>query len=277
MSLWTNGQRTNNDQSRDAYAALVTVQPTAALTLQLDLQQSDALFGDLPIRWDENFVSVNDRNSERFSTSRIGARGARSVLWSLAHLPGRERGLSDAQYDALDAGVDEGDDILPDALARGDIEPVEHLIGNSLQRHGITLAKDSPSYRRLGYALLQAAVRANDSLRERQQGSIVKTPSPSAVHLTTPQRRNGVSLAELLPRWEREREPTPRARQEWGLVVRRFNALHGELPADLIEKKHVIEVSVPDVARSDRQGSAKVRDDVLPTAWMRDRGDECAG
>ena len=34
------------------------------------------------------------------------------------------------------------------------------------------------------------------------------------------------------------------------------------------------EVSVPDVARSNRQGGAKVRDDVLPAAWMRDRGNE---
>src|SRR5262249_14041515 len=58
----TNGQRTNNDQSRDAYAALVTLQPISALTLQLDFQQSDASFGDLPIRWDPNNILLNDRN-----------------------------------------------------------------------------------------------------------------------------------------------------------------------------------------------------------------------
>jgi len=71
----TNGQRINNDQSRNAYAALATLKPTSSLTLQLDVQQSDASFGDLPIRWDPNFVAMNDRNSERFTTTRIGARG----------------------------------------------------------------------------------------------------------------------------------------------------------------------------------------------------------
>ena len=37
------------------------------------------------------------------------------------------------------------------------------------------------------------------------------------------------------------------------------------------------EVSVPDVAGSDRQGSATMRDDVLSTARMRDCRDERAG
>ena len=37
------------------------------------------------------------------------------------------------------------------------------------------------------------------------------------------------------------------------------------------------EIPLSDVARSDRQGGAKVRDDVLPAARMRDRGDERAG
>ena len=71
----TDGQRVNNDQSRNAYAALVTLQLMTDLRLQLDFQQTDASFGDLPIRWDPNFVSQNDRNSERFTTSRIGVHG----------------------------------------------------------------------------------------------------------------------------------------------------------------------------------------------------------
>ena len=37
------------------------------------------------------------------------------------------------------------------------------------------------------------------------------------------------------------------------------------------------EIPLPDVARSDRQRGAKVRDDVLPAARMRDRGDERTG
>ncbi len=94
-------------------------------------------------------------------------------------------------------------------------------------------------------------MRANDAVRLRQQGKVVDTPrAPAAIFGSRPDGLlaplcaagvgSGATLAELLPRWEREREPTPRAHQEWGLIVRRFNALHGELPVDLVEKKHVI-------------------------------------
>jgi len=37
------------------------------------------------------------------------------------------------------------------------------------------------------------------------------------------------------------------------------------------------EIPVPDAARSDRQRGAKVCDDVLSAAWLRDRGDERSG
>ena len=37
------------------------------------------------------------------------------------------------------------------------------------------------------------------------------------------------------------------------------------------------EVPLPDVARSDREGGTKVRDDVFPAAWVPDRGNERAG
>ncbi len=85
----TDGQRVNNDQSRNAYAALATLKPTSSLTLQLDVQQSDASFGDLPIRWDPANIAMNDRNAERFTTSRIGMRDQLSsdseILFAVTH------------------------------------------------------------------------------------------------------------------------------------------------------------------------------------------------
>ncbi len=71
----TDGQRVNNDQSRTTYAALLTLQPIAPLRLQADFQQSEAFFGDLPIRWDPNNVARNDSNVERFTTGRVGLWG----------------------------------------------------------------------------------------------------------------------------------------------------------------------------------------------------------
>ncbi len=156
----------------------------------------------------------------------------------------REQGLSEEDYEARNAEVISVDSFAPAALARNDVKRGGYITHLALKWRGITLPKDSPSYRRLTYALLKATVKANDAVRARQDGKVVDTPRAPAAILVTPQAarasRSSATLAELLPRWEREREPTPRARQEWGLIVRRFNALHGELPVDLVEKKHVI-------------------------------------
>ena len=75
----SDGQRENNDQARDAYAALISIKPTSAITLQVDAQLSEAKFGDLPIRWDETAILASNRNTERFGTGRLGMRAQLSA------------------------------------------------------------------------------------------------------------------------------------------------------------------------------------------------------
>jgi hypothetical protein len=88
----TNGIRTNNDQLRDAYSAVATFRPNSDLTLQGEVQQYQADFGDLPLRFDPNYFSKTDRYSERFTAARAGARYALSaeseVLGSVVHSEG---------------------------------------------------------------------------------------------------------------------------------------------------------------------------------------------
>ena len=70
----TDGQRTNNDQSRNSYVGLASFQPSPSTTVQIEAQQSNALFGDLPIRFDPHFLSPDQRNTERSTVGRFGFR-----------------------------------------------------------------------------------------------------------------------------------------------------------------------------------------------------------
>jgi uncharacterized protein DUF6538 len=152
----------------------------------------------------------------------------------------REQGLSEEDYAELTTEVASRAEFLGPVLARGDVKRGGYITYLTLKRHGITLPKDSPSYRKLTYALLKASVRANDAVRDRQQGKVVDTPKEPDINVARTSSRAGkVTLGDLLLRWQQERNPTARAKQEWDFVVRRFGELNGKLPLANIEKRHV--------------------------------------
>lgn len=151
----------------------------------------------------------------------------------------REQGLSDEDYEERDAEVALVDSFAPAALARGDARRGGFITHLTLKRHGITLPKDSPSHRRLTYALLKATVKANDAVRMRQQGKVVDTPRAPAAILGTA-KRNGVKLAGVLEKWAAERAPRSKTKTEWSGIVRDFTKLNGDLPVGSIEKAHVV-------------------------------------
>ena len=105
----------------------------------------------------------------------------------------RDRGLPEGMYDLVATGTAHRDDIFSEALARGDIEPVCHLIDIRLKAHGITLPVESMSYRALGIALLQAVLRANGALRARNEGRIVPTPRPPVDVIATSARQRATA------------------------------------------------------------------------------------
>ena len=146
----------------------------------------------------------------------------------------REQGLSEEDYAELTTEVANRAEFLGPLLARGDVKRGGFVTYLTLKRHGITLPKDSPSYRKLTYALLKAAVKANDAVRQRQQGKVVDTPNaPDMKVAGGSSRASKLTLSDLLVRWEQERHPTARAKQEWEFVVRRFAELNGKLPVAL--------------------------------------------
>jgi Domain of unknown function (DUF6538) len=169
----------------------------------------------------------------------------------------REQGLSEEHYAELTTEVTNRAEFLGPVLARGDVKRGGFITYLTLKRHGITLPKESPSYRKLTYALLKAVVRANDAVRERQQGKVVDTPkAPDMKVEGASKRASKVTLSDLLVRWEKERHPSARAKQEWEFVVRRFGELNGKLPVGLIEKRHVL--AYKDQMMADRAAPATI-------------------
>jgi hypothetical protein len=130
---------------------------------------------------------------------------------------------------------------LREALARGDFALVEASADEVLQESGIKLDKGSESYRRLCFRILKAGIGLVSSLQARNRGDVVDTPKAPNVKLPlAPKAVNGAMLSDLLVRWEKERQPSTKARQEWGVVVRRFAEQHGDLAVDMIQRQHVV-------------------------------------
>src|SRR5689334_23198238 len=100
-------------------------------------------------------------------------------------------------------------------------------------------------------------LKANDAVRERQQGKVVDTPkAPDMKVAGASSRASKATLNDLLLRWEQERNPTARAKQEWEFVVRRFGELNGKLPVGHIEKRHVL--AYKDQMMADRAAPATI-------------------
>jgi hypothetical protein len=130
---------------------------------------------------------------------------------------------------------------LGESLARGDFALVEASADEALHESGIKLDKGSDSYRRLCFRILKAGIGLMTSLQARNRGDVVDTPKAPNVKLRlAPKTVNGATLADLLVRWEKERQPSAKARQEWGVVVRRLTEQHGNLPVDMFERQHVV-------------------------------------
>jgi hypothetical protein len=121
----------------------------------------------------------------------------------------REQGLTEEDYAELSTEVETHAALLGPALARGDVKRGGFLTYLTLQRHGITLPKDSPSYRKLTFALLKAAVKANDGRRDRQAGKVVETPkAPVGTH-------KGPTRAQSVTGNRRQRRSARQRRNHW--------------------------------------------------------------
>ncbi|MTK12255.1 MAG: site-specific integrase, partial [Clostridiaceae bacterium] len=134
-------------------------------------------------------------------------------------------------------------DFLKEKLARGQTDVGEAEVEDTLLANGITLDKDSEAYRRVAFAFLKASVKANQMMRLRQEGEVIDTPpAPNGTILARSNRcTGGEPLSKIFEKWKEERNPPAKTASEFAKAVRRFEELHGAVPAISITKPMVRE------------------------------------
>ena len=79
----TDGFRENNDQERNLYNVFAQFNPWYRTSFLLEYRNSDSEFGDLPLRFDPGLVFIDDRNTEKSKSFRLGARHSISTKSNL--------------------------------------------------------------------------------------------------------------------------------------------------------------------------------------------------
>jgi integrase len=122
------------------------------------------------------------------------------------------------------------------ALARGDMSFIRYELDALLGVFQVNLDPASPSYRKLGRAVLEAEVRMLKAIHARNRGEPVETPP-----LVMPS-EEGVAarstLQEALEGWKKERSPSRGVLAEYERAIRLFRELHGDLPVAQIKRTH---------------------------------------
>ncbi len=116
-----------------------------------------------------------------------------------------------------------------------------------LADHGITLDQNSQAFHVLAKKLLEALVRANKAMRERLTGEVVPTPPvpprPATSNTVgTGYSIQGPTILQVFEMWATEHKAgggPQKTTVDYGLQIRRFAELHGDMPVAEITKAHV--------------------------------------
>jgi integrase len=87
-----------------------------------------------------------------------------------------EFGLSDREVNKLHEGTDFFREVIKDALGRGDVGPIADEVDELLDQEGFIVERNSPSWRRVAFAILKAEARVLDLKAKRNEGELVETP-----------------------------------------------------------------------------------------------------
>jgi hypothetical protein len=125
------------------------------------------------------------------------------------------------------------------AMANGDTSWIVGEVEEALDQFGVKLDRDSPSFRALSLAFLEASSEASAMLTRRYQGEIVRTPQSIATpkgdgRLPLESGKAVVSgeltMMQAFEHWKRVCNPKPRSAEEFKRAVKLFVELNGDLP-----------------------------------------------
>lgn len=155
----------------------------------------------------------------------------------------RVAGRGAAYFERLEEGLDVQRDVFNLALLQNDTSKVSGLLEDYQERLGLRLEPTSPAYRELAYAVLQAVAKTTEELWQRNQGRLVETPAHPGLFRPQAQAApdGGLTFSGLFEKWEAEKRGNlpETTLKDFGVYIRRFIELHGDLPLALITKAHV--------------------------------------
>lgn len=154
-----------------------------------------------------------------------------------------EEGLSEREFMKLGETLEIVGLAHKEALARGRTSIVEDEVDELLSCNGVQLDKQSESYRKLSYAILKASVSAHDMQERRHKGEVVDTPRAPAAFRTQQSPHNGPAMrfSELYGKWKAQHKGPEKTKEEFGVQVRRFIEVNGDLFVHEINPAHVRE------------------------------------
>ncbi|MGE4193307.1 MAG: DUF6538 domain-containing protein [Pseudodesulfovibrio sp.] len=159
----------------------------------------------------------------------------------------RISGLSPIEFESWDEAITFAYAEARESLATGKIHSISRELDELLDEIGMKVAQRSEAYRQLAYALLKAKVETLEALKARHDGRVVKTPPKPALPLhATPaiSDKDALTLSQTHERWASEHLAgggSPKSVRDFGIYVRRFIELHGDMPIAQITKAHVRE------------------------------------
>lgn len=129
-----------------------------------------------------------------------------------------------------------------EALARGRTELVEFEVEDLLERNGLRVSNDSPSFRKLAFAVLKAQVEVDGLIAQRQAGEAIDTPPAPVISRTVPvaAARSSDTLQAAYDDWKDKKQPPKKTALEFATAVRRFSELHGAVRIGSITRQMVI-------------------------------------
>ncbi|WP_137045871.1 site-specific integrase [Pseudolabrys sp. FHR47] len=145
---------------------------------------------------------------------------------AVAHGP-NAKGMAKDHFHAYGHALAMFEDEYREAFARRDPTIVFAETSIALKRRGVPLDRTAPWFRAVAMKVLEAHVRAYDTMSERQRGKIVPTPK----HV----KDRGPKLSEAFERWcagggaKGAKRPNSNTIVEAEQVIRYFKELHGDL------------------------------------------------
>lgn len=151
----------------------------------------------------------------------------------------RRAGLDAEEFSELRNQANETQELLQQALARGDVAVVGPALNNMLYLLGVELDVPEDDYRRLGYSFLQAATEANDFIRKRNAGEVIETErivTQDRAFPLNPKASKKTGLLDLYDYWRTATQRPSKTEATYKATVTLFLDIIGDKPVNELRK-----------------------------------------